>query len=127
MLPGLMIEESFIDYMYRKLLFNWCDQKPKIIKSGFAPVYKMECPLCLAKGAKLAWLPDRRTWKFLCSTKSSKNCQSQMEFPVFLKVWCRELFFSYQQERLEAGTVGKGFNCPPPEVPRYRRSQASGQ
>ncbi|QNI96383.1 hypothetical protein [Synechococcus sp. RS9902] len=66
-------------------------------------------------------MPHKRTWKFLCSTKSSANCQSQMEFPVLLKAWCPELFLSYQRERFETGTTGAGFNCPRPTNPLSRR------
>jgi len=107
-----MTHESYIDRKYRLLLFDTCLKKPELTKLQGKTCWTLECPLCGAKGAQLVWLPHKSTWKFLCSTKSRKNCQSHMEFPVLLKVWCQSLFLCYQQERAEAGTTGAGFNCP---------------
>ena len=110
----MLPDESYIDRKYRIQLFDTCTHQPELVRLGLRTTYKLECPLCGAKGAHMVWMPHRRTWKFLCSTKSRANCQSQMEFPILLKAWCPELFRSYQQERLDAGTTGAGFNCPRP-------------
>ena len=99
-------DESYIDYRYRKMLFKVFEQQPTIKRWNPNLTYRMECPLCGARNSNLVWMPHRRTWKFLCSTKSRANCQSQMEFPVLLRAWNPELFLSYQQERFEAGTTG---------------------
>ena len=115
-------DESYIDRKYRKHLFDTCAYQPEPVRLGLRTTYKLECPLCGAKGAHLVWMSHRRTWKFLCSTKSRANCQSQMEFPILLKSWCPELFRSYQQERLDAGTAGAGFNCPRPISTSVRRA-----
>ena len=118
----MFIDESYIDRKYRLELFNSCIYAPKLKRINPAkPLYELECPLCGAPKSHLVWMPHKRTWKFLCSTKSRANCQSQMEFPVLLKAWCPELFLSYQRERFEAGTTGAGFNCPRPTNPLSRR------
>ena len=116
----MLPDESCIDRKYRLLLFKTCTSEPTIIKLGLNTKWQLECPLCGARKSHLVWLPHRRTWKFLCSTKSRANCQSQMEFPVLLRAWCPDLFLSYQQERFEAGTTGARFNCPQP-LPSTRR------
>jgi hypothetical protein len=118
----IMIHESYIDRKYRLLLFDTCQKKPELTKLQGKTCWSLECPLCSAKGAQLVWLPHKSTWKFLCSTKSRKNCQVQMEFPVLLKSWCKSLFLSYQQERTDAGTAGAGFNCPRPISTSVRRA-----
>lgn len=115
-------DESYIDYRYRKMLFKVFEQQPTIKRWNPNLTYRMECPLCGARNSNLVWMPHRRTWKFLCSTKSRANCQSQMEFPVLLRAWNPELFLSYQQERFEAGTTGFGFNCPRPQPTTHRRA-----
>lgn len=116
-------DESYIDRKYRKQLFDACTYRPEEKRLGLKTTYRMECPLCGAKGSHLVWLHHRRTWKFLCSTKSRANCQSQMEFPVLLRAWNQNLFLSYQQERFEAGTTGGKFNCPQPHLTAPRRSR----
>ncbi len=121
----MLPDESYIDRKYRKQLFDTCFYPPEQVRMGLRTTYKLECPLCGAKGAHLVWMPHKRTWKFLCSTKSRANCRSQMEFPILLKTWCPELFRSYQQERFEAGTTGAGFNCPRP-VPTMVKRPALG-
>ena len=110
----MLPDESCIDRKYRIQLFDTCTHQPELVRLGLRSTCKLECPLCGAKGAHLVWMPHRRTWKFLCSTKYRANCQSQMEFPILLKTWCPELFRSYQQERFDAGTTGAGSNCPRP-------------
>ncbi len=117
----MLPDESYIDHKYRKQLFDTCTYQPELVRLGLRTTYKLECPLCGAKGAHLIWMQHRRTWKFLCSSKSRANCQSHMEFPILLKAWCPELFRSYQQERLDAGTTGAGFNCPRPHPGSRRR------
>ena len=115
-------DESFIDWKYRKHLFDACLYEPEPVNWSGASCYRMECPLCGAAGSHLKWMPHKRTWKFLCSTKNRKNCQVQMELPVLLKTWCPSLFLSYQQERTEAGTAGAGFNCPRIDPQRASRA-----
>jgi len=117
----MLPDESYIDRKYRRQLFDTYPRQPELVRLGLRTTYKLECPLCGAKGAHLVWMSHRRTWKFLCSTRSRANCQSQMEFPILLKSWCPELFLSYQQERLDAGTAGAGFNCPRPHAGSRRR------
>ena len=117
----MLPDESYIDWKYRSELFNSCSSAPEVKRWNPNLTYRMECPLCGARNSHLVWMPHRRTWKFLCSTKSRANCQSQMEFPVLLRAWNPRLFLSYQQERFEAGTTGAGFNCPRPTNPRANR------
>lgn len=121
----IMINESYIDRKYRLLLFDTCQKKPELTKLQGKTCWTLECPLCSANGAQLVWLPHKSTWKFLCSTKSRKNCQVQMEFPVLIKSWCKSLFLSYQQERTDAGTAGAGFNCPRIDPERTARAPVS--
>ena len=118
----IMIQESYIDRKYRLLLFDTCQKKPELTKLQGKTCWSLECPLCSANGAQLVWLPQKSTWKFLCSTKSRKNCQVHMEFPVLIKSWCKSLFLSYQQERTDAGTAGAGFNCPRIDPQRTARA-----
>ena len=121
-LRPMLSNESYIDRKYRLELFNSCIYAPKLKRCNPAkPFYELECPLCGAPKSHLVWMPHKRTWKFLCSTKNRRNCQSQMEFPVLLKTWCEELFLSYQWERFDAGTTGAGFNCPRPTNPLSKR------
>lgn len=115
-------DESFIDWKYRKHLFDACLYEPEPVNWSGASCYRMECPLCGAAGSHLKWMPHKRTWKFLCSTKYRGNCQAQMEFPVLLNAWNKRLFRTYQQERFEAGTTGAGFNCPRPLPGTRKRS-----
>ena len=122
------MHESWTDRKYRLLLFDTFLKKPEQTKLQGKTCWTLECPLCGAKGAQLVELPHKSTWKFLCSTKSRKNCQVQMELPVLLKTWCPSLFLSYQQERTDAGTAGAGFNCPridPQRAPRAPLSRSS--
>ena len=114
-------DESYIDRKYRLELFSSCSSAPEVKRWNPNLTWRMECPLCGARNSHLVWMPHKRTWKFLCSTKSRGNCQSQMEFPVLLRAWNPSLFRSYQQERFEAGTTGAGFNCPRPTNPRSTR------
>lgn len=107
-----MNQESCVDRKYRLLLFDTCQKKPELTKLQSKTCWTLECPLCGANGAQMVWMPHKSTWKFLCSTRSRKNCQAHMEFPVLLRTWCPSLFLSYQQERTDAGTAGAGFNCP---------------
>ena len=104
--------ESFIDEEYRLALFDSCLKKPVFTGTPSNPSWKLECPLCGAAGASLVWLPSRSTTKFLCPTKSSRNCRVQVEFPVLLKMWNLPLYYQYLQEREEEGTAGAGFNVP---------------
>ena len=114
-------DEDYIDFKYRQWLFA-CQFTPPHIVNGFGGYcYQLECPLCEAPKSHLKWMPHKRTWKFICSTRSKRNCQSQLEFPVLLKVWNEKLFLDYQQERFEAGTTGAGFNCPRPSPKRRQR------
>ena len=117
----MLPDESYIDRKYRLELFNSCSSAPEVKRWNPNLTWRMECPLCGARNSHLVWMPHRRTWKFLCSTKSHANCQSQMEFPVLLRAWNPSLFRSYQHERFEAGTTGAGFNCPRPINPRSNR------
>ena len=117
----MLPDESYIDRKYRLELFNSCSSAPEVKRWNPNLTWRMECPLCGARNSHLVWMPHRRTWKFLCSTKSRGNCQSQMEFPVLLRAWNPSLFCSYQHERFEAGTTGAGFNCPRPTNPRSTR------
>jgi len=114
----MLPDESYIDWKYRSELFNSCSSAPEVKRWNPNLTWRMECPLCGARNSHLVWMSHKRTWKFLCSTKSRANCQSQMEFPILLKAWNPSLFRSYQQERFEAGTTGAGFNCPRPTNPR---------
>lgn len=114
--------ESCIDRKYRLLLFKSCSVAPEVKQWNPHVSWRIECPLCGARNSTLIWMPSKSTWKFFCSTSSSRNCQSQMEFPILLKTWCHDLFLSYQQERFEAGTTGAGFNCPRPTSDRPRRT-----
>lgn len=120
-----MPEESYIDFKYRMWLFESCLKKPEITKLNGNTAFSLECPLCGAKGSHLVWLHHKSTWKFLCSTKSRKNCQCQLEFPVLLQRWNEPLYLSYRQERFEAGTTGAGFNCPSP-MPHERKRKPLG-
>ena len=104
--------ESLIDRKYRLVLFDSCLKKPVFTGTPSNPGWKLECPLCGAAGASLVWLPSRSTTKFFCSTKSSRNCRVQVEFPVLLKMWNLSLYYQYLQEREEEGTAGAGFNVP---------------
>jgi len=104
--------ETLLDRRYRQRLFECCLKKPVSVGSPGIPKWKLECPLCGAAGASLVWLPARNTSKFFCSTKSSRNCRVQVEFPVLLKMWNLPLYHQYLQEREEEGTAGAGFNVP---------------
>ena len=117
----MLPDESYIDWKYRSELFNSCSSAPEVKRWNPNLTWRMECPLCGARNSHLVWMSHKRTWKFLCSTKSRANCQSQMEFPILLKAWNPSLFRSYQQERFEAGTTGAGFNCPRPTNPKANR------
>jgi len=57
-------------------------------------------------------MPSRSTNKFFCSSRNSRNCGVQAEFPVLLKMWNLPLYRQYLQEREEEGTAGAGFNVP---------------
>ena len=116
-------DEDYIDFKYRKWLFDCQFSPPEIVGGSGGLCYQLECPLCGSPRSHLKWLPHKRTWKFLCSTKSKRNCQSQLEFPVLLKVWNPGLFLMYQQERAAAGTTGAGFNCPRPSPHHRKRKQ----
>ena len=116
--------ESLIDRKYRLALFDSCLKKPVFTGTPSNPSWKLECPLCGAAGASLVWMPVRSTSKFFCSTKSSRNCRVQVEFPVLLKIWNLPLYRQYLQEREEAGTAGAGFNVPlASQVMPQRRSK----
>ena len=104
--------ESLIDRKYRLALFDSCLKTPEFNGTPSNPRWKLECPLCGGAGASLVWLPARNTSKFFCSTKSSRNCRVQVEFPVLLKMWNLPLYRQYLQEREEEGTAGAGFNVP---------------
>ena len=104
--------ESFIDREYRRALFKCCMSKPVKTGSSATPNWKLECPLCGGSGASLVWLQAKGTYKFLCSSKNSRNCRVQVEFPVLLKMWNLPLYRQYLQEREEEGTAGAGFNVP---------------
>ena len=116
-------DEDYIDFKYRKWLFDCQFSPPEIISASGGLCYQLECPLCGSPHSHLKWLPHKRTWKFICSTRSKRNCQSQLEFPVLLKVWNPGLFLMYQQEREAAGTAGAGFNCPRPSLHHRKRKQ----
>lgn len=116
-------DEDYIDFKYRKWLFDCQFSPPEIISASGGLCYQLECPLCGSPHSHLKWLQHKRTWKFICSTRSKRNCQSQLEFPVLLKVWNPGLFLMYQQERAAAGTAGAGFNCPRPSPHRRQRKQ----
>lgn len=116
--------ESLIDRKYRCALFDTCLKKPVPVGTPGKPSWKLECPLCGAAGASLVWMPARDTTKFFCSTKNSRNCRVQVEFPVLLKMWNLPLYRQYLQEREEAGTAGAGFNVPlASQVMPQRRSK----
>lgn len=116
--------ESSIDRKYRFALFDTCLKKPVPVGTPGKPSWKLECPLCGAGGASLVWMPARDTTKFFCSTKNSRNCRVQVEFPVLLKMWNLPLYRQYLQEREEAGTAGAGFNVPlASQVMPQRRSR----
>ncbi len=117
----MLPDEDFIDHKYRRQLFDTYAFPPTLVGHGLGTKYRLDCPLCGARRSHLVWMPHKRTWKFVCSTSSRANCQSQLEFPVLLKTWCPELFRSYQQERFDAGTTGPGFNCPRPQAGSRRR------
>lgn len=116
--------ESIIDRKYRQALFDSCLRKPVMVGSPGVPRWKLECPLCGASGASLVWVPGLSTYKFLCSSRSPKNCGVHAQFPVLLKLWNLNLYLQYLQEREEAGTAGAGWNVPrATEVMPQRRSQ----
>lgn len=116
--------ESLIDRKYRLALFDTCLKTPVFTGTPTNPRWKLECPLCGAAGASLVWMPVRNTSKFFCSTKSSRNCRVQVEFPVLLKIWNLPLYRQYLQEREESGTAGFGFNVPlASQVMPHRRSK----
>jgi len=116
--------ESAIDRKYRLALFNSCLKKPVMTGNPNSPKWKLECPLCGSTGASLVWMPARSTYKFISSTKNSRNCGVQAEFPILLKMWNLPLFHQYLQEREEEGTAGSGFNVPrASEVIPQRRSR----
>ena len=114
-------DESYIDYKYRRAIFASCSTPPVEILNRSVTTYKMECPLCNAKGAHLVWMAHKRTWKFLCSTKGAKNCWKQLEFPHLIRQWNEDLHLVYLQERFEAGTAGAGFNVPLPSAQHRKR------
>jgi len=116
--------ESIVDRKYRLALFDTCLRKPVPNGTPGVPRWKLECPLCGAAGASLVWMPSRSTNKFFCSSRNSRNCGAQMEFPVLLKAWNLPLYRQYLQEREEAGTAGVGFNVPlASQVMPQRRSR----
>ena len=116
--------ESLVDRNYRLTLFDYLERKPVLVGSPGQPKWKLECPLCCTNGASLIWLPGRNTYKFCCSTKNSRNCGVQVEFPILLKMWNLPLYRQYLQEREEEGTAGSGFNVPrASEVMPQRRSK----
>jgi len=116
--------ESLIDRKYRLALFDTCLRKPAPNGTPGVPRWKLECPLCGAAGASLVWMPSRSTNKFFCSSRNSRNCGVQAEFPVLLKMWNLPLYRQYLQEREEEGTAGAGFNVPlASQVMPQRRSK----
>ena len=118
--------ESITDRKYRLELFDSCLRKPVMTGSPAVPKWKLECPLCGATGASLVWMPGLSTYKFLCSSRNSRNCGIHAQFPVLLKLWNRSLYLQYLQEREEAGTAGSGWNVPrATEVMPQRRSKRS--
>lgn len=118
-----MLNESFIDHKYRRQLFSACLREPRLTRLNGNTTWMLECPLCGASGSHLVWMDHKSTWKFLCSTKSKRNCQSQLEFPVLLREWNPGLFLTYMQEREASGTAGAGFNCPRPSPHHRKRKQ----
>jgi hypothetical protein len=116
--------ESLVDRRYRLALFESCLKSPAFTGTPATPQWNLECPLCGAAGALLVWLPARNTYKFVCTTKNSRSCGVQVEFPILLKRWNLPLYRQYLQEREEEGTAGSGFNVPrASEVMPQRRSR----
>ena len=93
-------DEDYIDFKYRKWLFACQSRVPDIVNGFGGHCYQLECPLCGAPKSHLKWMPHKRTWKFICSTRSKRNCQSQLEFPVLLKVWNPDLFLTINRSDL---------------------------
>ena len=115
-------DESYIDMKYRLWMFKVLGCEPESKVGHPNVLQRVTCPICDGRNGSMVWMPHKKTWKFLCDTKNPKNCHSHMEFPVLLRAWNPSLFKSYQQERLEAGTTGAGFNCPRPQPGTRRRA-----
>jgi hypothetical protein len=107
------MDESLVDYKYRRHLFKYLDKPPETVGvRGHRPTYKMECPLCGAKKATMVWCPDLSTYKFFCSKTNRRACGVSCQFPVLLKVWNPPLYRMYLDEREAEGTAGAGWNVP---------------
>jgi len=104
--------ESFIDRNYRLKVFQYLPQKPVFTGTPTNPKWRLECPLCGGPGAAMVWMESKSTFKFLCSSNRRHNCGVHAEFPILLKMWNKQLFVQYLQEREEEGSTGPGFNCP---------------
>ena len=115
-------DEDYIDFKYRKWLFACQSRVPDIVNGFGGHCYQLECPLCGAPKSHLKWMPHKRTWKFICSTRA-KELPVPTEFPCAAQGLEPRSVPDYQQERLDAGSAGAGFNCPRPSIKRTKRKQ----
>jgi hypothetical protein len=115
-----MKQESSIDARYRNEFFgNHFTNHPKWKNSG--KVWSFACPLCSStqkqewkkkkETACLIWNEPQNSWKFTCH-----RCSKTTNFYHFLHLVNPSLAARYQMDRFQAGTTGKGHDCPSPDL-----------
>ena len=122
---GSESRESVIDQRYRLDLLEHRFQRVQEVRGIHGGKWTFACPFCAHTGkteakrherkAALLWNGVQNSWVFTCAKGGSGVCNGRgMTLERLLEALDPRVAERYRWERWQAGTTGKGHNCPGP-------------